>query len=70
MYNQKFKTVLAKRYTAQIHQHYLELSILMDKPVGLGDHTNYIDEAHKHIQAIANAKEQLDIVEGMDHWIQ
>ena len=40
----------------------LALDILMDKCVGISEHTSFIEEADKHISAMANAMEKQQVV--------
>ena len=50
---------LEDRYNAQISEAEATLKIYMEKPVGIGEHPQHIDECDKLIDKIANAEEKL-----------
>ena len=56
-------TALEDRYKAQISEADAILKIYLEKPVGIGEHPQHIDEADKLIQKIANAEENLKVLE-------
>jgi hypothetical protein len=56
-------TALEDRYKAQISEADAILKIYLEKPVGIGEHPQHIDEADKLIQKIATAEENLKVLE-------
>ena len=56
-------TALEDRYKAQISEADAILKIYLEKSVGIGEHPQHIDEADKLIQKIANAEENLKVLE-------
>tara|TARA_R110000796_G_scaffold189795_1_gene306581 strand:- start:453 stop:701 length:249 start_codon:yes stop_codon:yes gene_type:complete len=50
---------LEDRYNAQISEAEAILKIYLEKPVGIGEHPQHIDECDKLIEKIANAEEKL-----------
>ena len=62
-----FRDVIIKaledRYNAQISEAEATLKIYMDKPVGIGEHPQHIDECDKLIEKIANAEEKLNALQ-------
>jgi mannitol-1-phosphate/altronate dehydrogenase len=58
-----FLDVLKEKYKSEYNEHRLAVEILMEKCVGISDHTNFIDEADKHISAMAHAVEKIDTVD-------
>lgn len=65
-YSKTFYHALLQRYKSEIKEHALALTILTNEPVGIGEHTNYTEEAHKHISGIAQAKENIEALEAFD----
>jgi hypothetical protein len=59
-----FRDVILKaledRYNAQISEAEATLKIYMEKPVGIGEHPQHVDECDKLIEKIANAEEKLN----------
>ena len=55
-------TALEDRYKAQISEADAILKIYLEKPVGIGEHPQHIDEADKLIQKIATAEENLKVL--------
>ena len=55
-------TALEDRYKAQISEADAILKIYLEKPVGIGEHPQHIDEADKLIQKIAAAEENLKVL--------
>jgi len=56
-------TALEDRYKAQISEADATLKIYLENSVGIGEHPQHIDEADKLIQKIANAEENLKVLE-------
>ena len=51
---------LEDRYNAQISEAEATLKIYFEKPVGIGEHPQHIDEVDKLIEKINNAEEKLE----------
>ena len=58
----QFLSVVKNKYSVEYDEHMLALDILMDKCVGISEHTSFIEEADKHISAMANAMEKQQVV--------
>ena len=56
-------TALEDRYKAQISEADATLKIYLENSVGIGEHPQHLDEADKLIQKIANAEENLKVLE-------
>jgi hypothetical protein len=56
-------TALEDRYKAQISEADATLKIYLENSVGIGEHPQHIDEVDKLIQKIANAEENLKVLE-------
>ena len=59
MFRKLIIEALEDRYNAQISEAEATLKIDLEKPVAIGEHPQYIDEADKLIEKIANAEEKL-----------
>ena len=59
MFRKLIIEALEDRYNAQISEAEATLKIYLEKPVGIGEHPQHIDEADKLIEKIANAEEKL-----------
>ena len=59
VFRQLIIQALEDRYNAQISEAEATLKIYMEKPVGIGEHPQHIDECDKLIDKIANAEEKL-----------
>ena len=55
---------LEKRYEATIAEMHAEINIILNNPVGIGEHTKFIDEVDQKLQKIAEAEEKLQILVG------
>ena len=51
---------LEDRYNAQISEAEATLKIYFEKPVGIGEHPQHVEEVDKLIEKIANAEEKLE----------
>ena len=62
-----FRTVILQaledRYNAQISEADATIKIYPEKPVGIGEHPQHIDEVDKLIEKIVNAEEKLKILQ-------
>ena len=56
-------TALEDRYKAQISEADATLKIYLENSVGIGEHPQHFDEVDKLIQKIANAEENLKVLE-------
>ena len=54
---------LEARYEAQILEADATLQIYFEKPVGIGEHPQHIDEVDKQIEKIANAEEKIKVLQ-------
>ena len=54
---------LEARYEAQILEADATLQIYFEKPVGIGEHPQHIDEVDKQIEKIANAEEKIQVLQ-------
>ena len=54
---------LEARYNAQIAEAEATIKIYMENSVGIGEHPQHIDEVDKLIQKIAEAEENLGVLE-------
>ena len=62
MFRKVILDALEDRYTAQISEAEATIKIYLEKPVGIGEHPQHIDEVDKLIEKIANAEEKLGIL--------
>ena len=53
---------LEKRYEAQIAEADATIKIYFENSVGIGEHTQHIDEVDKLIEKIATAEEKLQVL--------
>ena len=51
---------LEDRYNAQISEAEATIKIYLEKPVGIGEHPQHVDEVDKLIEKINNAEEKLE----------
>ena len=56
-------TALEDRYKAQISEADATLKIYLENSVGIGEHPEHLDEVDKLIQKIANAEENLKVLQ-------
>ena len=54
---------LEDKYNAQISEADATIKIYLEKPVGIGEHPQHIDEVDKLIEKIVNAEEKLKILQ-------
>lgn len=55
--------VLKARYLAEKDTAKVNLSVLHNKAVGIGEHSDIVSEADKWIKAIADAEDKLSVLE-------
>ena len=51
---------LEKKYEAQMSKAEANLTVLLENPVGVGDHPDIVETVDKEMQKITKAKEMLD----------
>ena len=54
---------LEDRYNAQISEADATIQIYLEKPVGIGEHPQHLDEIDKLVEKIAHAEEKLQILQ-------
>ena len=54
---------LQKKYNAEIAEADATIKIYLEKPVGIGEHQQHIDECDKLIDKIAQAEEKIKILQ-------
>jgi len=64
MFRKIILDALEDRYTAQISEAEAVIKIYLEKPVGIGEHPQHIDEVDKLIEKISAAEEKLGILRG------
>ena len=62
MFRSLILQALEDKYNAQISEAEATLKIYLEKPVGIGEHPQHIDEADKLINKIAQAEENKKVV--------
>ena len=63
MFRRAILEALQDRYNAQISEADATIKIYLEKPVGIGEHPQHIDEIDKLIDKIAQAEEKLKILQ-------
>ena len=58
-FKQLILQALEDRYNAQISEAEATIKIYFEKPVGIGEHPQHVDEVDKLIEKISNAEEKL-----------
>jgi len=64
MFRKIILDALEDRYMAQISEAEATIKIYLEKPVGIGEHPQHIDEVDKLIEKISTAEEKLGILKG------
>jgi|TARA_R100001460_G_scaffold5970_1_gene16039 methylaspartate ammonia-lyase len=64
MFRKIILDALEDRYIAQISEAEATIKIYLEKPVGIGEHPQHIDEVDKLIEKISTAEEKLGILKG------
>ena len=54
---------LEDKYDAEISSADATIKIYLEKPVGIGEHPQHLDEVDKLVEKIANAEEKLRILQ-------
>ena len=60
---QAILTALEARYEAQIAEADATIKIYLENSVGIGEHTQHIEEVDKQLEKIAAAQEKLGVLE-------
>ena len=63
----KMIDALEKRYEAIIAESFATIEIYMDKPVGIGEHPQHLNEIDKLLSKICEAEHKLEILLRMKH---
>ena len=63
MFRRVIIEALEDRYNAQISEAEATIKIYLEKPVGIGEHPQHLDEVDKLVEKIANAEEKLRILQ-------
>ena len=63
MFKKVIIQALEDRYNAHISESEATIKIYLEKPVGIGEHPQHVDEVDKLIEKIANAEEKLKILQ-------
>ena len=56
-------TALEDRYKAQLSEADATLKIYLEKPVGIGEHPQHLDEIDKLVDKIAQSEEKIKILQ-------
>jgi|TARA_E500000318_G_scaffold100463_2_gene103184 methylaspartate ammonia-lyase len=64
MFRKIILDALEDRYVAQISEAEATIKIYLEKPVGIGEHPQHIDEVDKLVEKISTAEEKLAILKG------
>jgi len=59
-YKEVIVDALEKKYEAQMAQAEANIKVYMENPVGVGEHSNIVQEVEKLLKEIKDAKEMLD----------
>ena len=59
-FKQTIIEALEKKYEAQMSKAEANLKVLLENPVGVGDHPDIVETIDKEMQKITKAKEMLD----------
>tara|TARA_Y100001938_G_scaffold148276_1_gene231480 strand:- start:1402 stop:1605 length:204 start_codon:yes stop_codon:yes gene_type:complete len=63
MFRRLIIDALTDRYNAQISEAEATLKIYLEKPVAIGEHPQHLDEADKLVNKIAQAEENIRILQ-------
>jgi hypothetical protein len=62
MFRKVILDALEDRYHAHISEAEATIKIYLEKPVGIGEHPQHLDEVDKLVDKIAQAEEKLEIL--------
>lgn len=57
-----FIEALTSKYESEIKIAKATIEVYMEKPAGIGEHPQFVDEIDKQVEKIANAEEKLEIL--------
>ncbi len=60
---------LEDKYNAQISEADATIKIYLEKPVGIGEHPQHIEEIDKLLQKIVDAQEKLNEIQAFKLWV-
>ena len=63
MFRRLILDALEDRYNAQISEAEATLKIFLEKPVGIGEHAQHLEEVDKLIDKIAQAESKIQILQ-------
>ena len=63
MFRSLILQALEDKYNAQISEAEATLKIYLEKPVGIGEHPQHIEEADKLVDKIAQAEEKIKVIQ-------
>ena len=63
MIGKQILEALKKRYEAQVAEGFATINIYLQRPVGIGEHPQHLEEMDKWIEQMASAQDKLDILE-------
>ena len=63
MFKNLILLAIEDKYNAQISEAEATLKIYMEKPVGIGEHPQHIEECDKLIEKMTNAEEKLQMIQ-------
>ena len=70
MFRRVIIQALEDRYNAQISEAEATIKIYLEKPVGIGEHPQHVDEVDKLIEKIANAEEKIKVLQEYKIWVK
>ena len=68
MFRKVIIEALEDRYNADISSAEATIKIYLEKPVGIGEHPQHLDEVDKLIDKIAQAEEKIKILQEFKIW--
>ena len=68
MLKQAILQALEDKYNAQISEADATIKIYLEKPVGIGEHPQHIEEIDKLLQKIVDAQEKLKELQAFKLW--
>ena len=68
MLRQAILQALEDKYNAQISEADATIKIYLEKPVGIGEHPQHIEEIDKLLQKIVDAQEKLKELQAFKLW--
>jgi hypothetical protein len=56
-------STIANHLQAQIGRHMINLEVLMESPRSIPEHSDYLSEVERHLSAIAECEDRLQVLE-------